>query len=198
MIKLITAISKRISLFLYKNNVIDSEDIEIYMYGFEIIVSTIFATLIILAIGILLRMVALSILYLIIFSSLRQMTGGYHADTYFKCNLSFGIISFCILVLTRILSQDHVYSLNIHLLFLLFSTLVIIVYAPVENPNKPLDEKQKRKNHICSILSAIILSAVSCACFTCNYSASILIGLTLFIVAMLILIVKMKRKGEEK
>ncbi len=195
--RLITTVSKRISLFLCQKNIIASEDADIYQYGFEILISTILSTLIVLGIGIVLKMVPLSILYCVVFSTLRQMTGGYHADTYFKCNLSFGILSFCVLALTKFLSHETLYSWGIHLLILLFAALVIIVYAPVENPNKPLDDEEKKKNRIFAIAASLLLSAVSCICIKNHYIISILIGLTLFLVAMLILIMKIRRKEGE-
>ena len=71
---MITFLSKCISHFLCKNNVITEEDFSIYQYGFEIIFSTILGFLITIGIGFLLRMEILSILYYIIFVTLRQLT----------------------------------------------------------------------------------------------------------------------------
>lgn len=193
---MITAVSKSISLFLWKNHIIEEEEIEICQYGFEIIVSTILGTLIVLCIGLLLHMPWLAALYFIIFVVLRQMTGGYHAGTYFKCNLTFGILSFLVLEMTKILSQEMQIPFQIHVLILYFSVLVIAFYAPVENPNKPLDEKQITRNHIGSLVLSLLLAGVSLACFRMYPDISVLIGLTLFLVAMLILIVIMQRKEE--
>ena len=53
---MITFLSKCISHFLCKNNVITEEDFSIYQYGFEIIFSTILGFLITIGIGFLLRM----------------------------------------------------------------------------------------------------------------------------------------------
>ena len=195
--EMITTISNRISHFLLKNNVIAAEDIEIYQYGLEIIVSTILGTLIVFLIGVLLHMFLLSLLYYGIFVLLRQMTGGYHADTYFKCNLTFGLLSFAVLGLTRILSEGGLYSWNIHILLLLFSIPIIAKYAPVENPNKPLDDHQKKRNRNLSIVSSLILSAVSCVCINSHPAVSILFGLTLFLITMLLLVEKLYGKEEE-
>lgn len=187
---MITTISKRISLFLLKNDVITDEDIEIYQYGFEIIVSTILGTMIVLLIGAVLGMFLLSILYCVIFVLLRQMTGGYHADTYFKCNLISGILSFGVLGLTRFLSASGLYSWNLHILLLSFSLLVTSVYAPLENPNKPLGRQQKTRNRILSIVSSLTLSAASCFFMNKHPAVSVLIGLTLFLTTILLLIGK--------
>ena len=57
----ITILASNISLFLYKNNIVDRHDLEIYQYGFEMIISTILGFIITLIIGIILNMSLLSI-----------------------------------------------------------------------------------------------------------------------------------------
>lgn len=49
---MISFLSNFIALFLYKNNIIDKEKIEVCQYGFEIIVSTIIGFLLVLISGI--------------------------------------------------------------------------------------------------------------------------------------------------
>lgn len=50
----------------------------------------------------------------------------------------------------------------IHYIFLLFSVLVIFVYAPVENENKPISEKRKVLFHKISRGAVVIIALVSC------------------------------------
>lgn len=60
---------------------------EVYQYGFEIIFSTLIGFFITIAIGAVFRMFLVSLVYYFAFVALRQFTGGYHANTYLKCNL---------------------------------------------------------------------------------------------------------------
>ena len=89
--KMITKLSKRISHFLCKQNIIAKDLIEVYQYGFETIISTLLGFFITIIIGAIFRMTLISLVYYFIFVILRQFTGGYHADTYFKCNLIFAV-----------------------------------------------------------------------------------------------------------
>lgn len=65
--EMITELSKRISLFLCRKNIIDEDLIEVYPYGFETIISTLLGFFITVIIGIVFRMTLLSLLYYFIF-----------------------------------------------------------------------------------------------------------------------------------
>ena len=85
--EMIAELSKRMSLFLCKKEIVEQEMAEVYQYGFEIIFSTLIGFFITIAIGAVFRMFLVSLVYYFAFVALRQFTGGYHANTYLKCNL---------------------------------------------------------------------------------------------------------------
>ena len=87
--EMIAELSKRMSLFLCKKEIVEQEMAEVYQYGFEIIFSTLIGFFITIAIGAVFRMFLVSLVYYFAFVALRQFTGGYHANTYLKCNLIF-------------------------------------------------------------------------------------------------------------
>lgn len=194
---MITFLSKCISHFLCNNNVITEEDFSIYQYGFEIIFSTILGFLITIGIGFLLRMEILSILYYIIFVTLRQLTGGYHADSYFKCNLIFTAVSFVTMGMTQLSVDSKQYTFIFYLILIGTSLAVIWIYSPVENKHKPLEESQKRRNHKIGFIYSVLLSIVSCILFKYAVKVSILIILTLFMISMLIIIPNFMEGGNE-
>lgn len=174
-----------------------AEELSIYQYGFEIIFSTILGFLITIGIGLLLHMGWLSVLYYVIFVFLRQCTGGYHADSYLKCNLIFAMVSFLTMGMTQLSMHNVQYTFIFHLLLIGLALSVIWLYSPVENEYKPLDEMQKKKNHIVGFLFALLLSLLSCLFFWRATKISILIALTLLMISMLIVIEKIKKRGEE-
>lgn len=138
--KIITFLSKTISHFLHKNNIIKEEELELYKYGFEIIISTILGFMITLLIGLIFQIILLSILYYVIFVVLRQLTGGYHADSYLKCNLVFSGVSFWVLGMTKLCYFSNLYSMTFHMLIFTVNILSICKFAPIENPHKILDK----------------------------------------------------------
>ncbi len=191
-----TSLSKCISNFLYKKKIITEEDYPIYQYGFEIIISTILGFLITIGIGILLNMKLLSMLYYIIFVFLRQLTGGYHAESYLKCNLTFAVVSFITMGMTKLAVNTSPYNFIFYLILIGTSLAVIWIYAPIENKYKPLDVAQKKKNHTIGFLCSVVLSVVGCVLFRYAVEVSVLIILTLFMVSMLIVISKFMEGGK--
>lgn len=192
MIKIITFLGKSISHFLCKKRVIEEKEVEIYQYGFEILISTTLGLLITITIGILLRMFFLSVLYYVIFVSVRQLTGGYHATSYLKCNLLFSAVTLYTLGMVKISCMNGLYTITMHGLILIVVMLSVWKYAPVENPNKPLTESQMKRNHKISLILVAMLGALSCILYVNASEISILIVFTLFSIASLILISKNK------
>lgn len=194
---MITELSKRMSHFLCRKNIIAEDLIEVYQYGFETIISTLLGFLITVIIGIVFRMTLLSLFYYFVFVILRQFTGGYHADTYLKCNLIFTASTVFIFSMSKMSSIGGIYTIGFHFLMLVFSIMVIWIKAPVENENKPLSEKQKIRNHWFSVITAMILAVISGFLYKEAILAAALIAFTLFIVAVMTVIAIPKRKEEE-
>ena len=193
--EIITFLSKTISHFLCKNNVIKEQELEIYQYGFEIIISTLLGFLITLLVGLIFQMVLLSVLYYVIFVVLRQLTGGYHADSYLKCNLIFSGVSLFTLGMTKLCYFSNLYTITFHVLILAIVVLSVCKFAPIENPNKPMTEDELKRNHMFSIVLTLILVAASYILFYFQLEISILIAFTLLSISVLILIAKTRKGG---
>ena len=194
---MISELSKRISLFLCRKRIIDYNDIEIYKYGFETICSTLLGFIITIIIGTIFQMFFLSIIYYIMFVTIRQFTGGYHARSYFKCNLTFSGVTMLVFSFTKIAVYTKMYMMLYHILFLVLSFMIVWYYIPVENENKPLDQEQKKKNRHIGIALTAAVSVVSCAIYPISVQTSILMAFTQLSIAVLIVITHHER-GSEK
>lgn len=194
---MISELSKRISLFLCRKRIIDYNDIEIYKYGFETICSTLLGFIITIIIGTIFQMFFLSIIYYIMFVTIRQFTGGYHAKSYFKCNLTFSVVTMLVFSFTKIAVYTKMYMMLYHILFLVLSFMIVWYYIPVENENKPLDQEQKKKNRHIGIALTAAVSVVSCAIYPISVQTSILMAFTQLSIAVLIVITH-NEKGSEK
>lgn len=192
---MITALCKRISLFLYTNGIISEDEVEICQYGQEITLSTIIGFVIVMAESFAFKLPIYGLVYYVEFVLLRQLTGGYHASTYFKCNLGFSIVTLLNLLCIKVIEiQPELYTVSMHLLLSIFSCIVIIIWSPVKNPNKPLSKQNIVFNHIAAILFSIIIPIVSFIANT-HTPFSATIEFTLFSVAVLILFAKFKEGG---
>lgn len=191
---MIGRMSRKITESLLVRNILPQEEREIYEYGFELLISSVIGFVIVLASGVFFGILAESMLFYIIFVSVRPFCGGYHADTHLKCKLTFIAVYAMVMIFTDIFADN--YRIIYHSLMLAVYWLAIILYAPVENKNKPLDSDEKAANRRISIILAAVLTAASAAAalFAVKYSAVIV--LTLFSVSMLMIITRFKREAE--
>lgn len=194
---MITFLGKNISHFLCKKNIIPTEEADIYQYGFETIFSTILGFAITLVIGFAFRRVLLAVIYYAIFVTLRQLTGGYHADSYLKCNIVFSMVTFFVLGMTRLICISQIYTILVHLLLLITTIICVWYFAPIENPNKPLTPNQKIRNHNASFVILLVLCILSIVFYAFKIEFAVLIALTLFSISILIIIEKLKGGQEE-
>lgn len=183
---------------LQKENVIADSNVEELQYGLEILLSSVLSLLIVIFWGLVLRCLIPAIVYFAIFAGVRQICGGYHANSYMQCNTLFFFVTALVLLFFRFVPLDD--YLTFHYISLLLSALTIFCYAPIENPNKLLDEKQKHLFRIISRVTVTILAALSCLIYIIHVSMVKIVDCTLFVIAVSVLTVKIKerRKRNEK
>ncbi len=157
----------------------DEETQEIYIYGFELIFSFLICTAIILIIGIILNQLISTITFLAVFILVRRYTGGFHANTYLKCQLFTISFYLCIIALSTHTSVNS-YAFLISTLLGLY---IIMCIGPIENPNKPLSGDKKRKNKKTSIILFAIINLLGLILKKYHF-----IGNTIFYTNILILV----------
>lgn len=160
---MINRLAGRITDFLCNNLQIDSDMAEVYKYGIEITISSFLNIFWIVAVSMLLSDIAAGLIFLLVFILLRSFTGGYHADTYFKCNAVF-ILTFLIVYYTGSL----VYDLNDKEIQALILTVILAIgsvpvmkFTPVENKNKVITKERARLYRRITPVIYIVLSLVA-------------------------------------
>lgn len=134
-------LSNKITEFLIKNNAVQDDEKEVYIYGLELFLSSIVNFAIILFIGYLFDRFFETIIFLITFCPLRQFSGGFHASNYARCTIYFNLIYIGIIQLEKYLLL-HIEQ-YILLLILVITSLIIALMAPIEDSNKPLNNYEK-------------------------------------------------------
>lgn len=156
---------KKISLlitdkFIFKG-IIDKDKRNVYSYGFEILISTALYTLIFILAAIITNSMMESIFFWVGFFIIRTIAGGFHAKSYKACHiLSLATHLFFILIVKVVPSVFH---LQTTLILNLFSIVIILIFAPVDHPNKPFIKKEKIRFRRLSCFYAIILFILSIA-----------------------------------
>ncbi|WP_295048884.1 accessory gene regulator ArgB-like protein [Ruminococcus sp.] len=188
--------AKKIAEYLVKCGEISNNDYEVeyYRYGIEVALSSLLNLAIIIIIGIISMHIIESLIFLIVFIFVRQVTGGYHADTYFKCNL-YLCLSFVLLLISYdfFSNNNNVYlvtAINI------VSLLIISIFSPVENKNKPIAKANRKGLKIKSIVFSIIISIISIILHCKSIKYGSILSLILLLISMLIIVAKLKERRE--
>lgn len=129
---------------LLKWNIIPKEFEDIYIYGFELLLSFISSTLIIIVTGALLHKTISSFVFLLVFISVRRFTGGFHANTYLKCKI-ITVATYLLVLFFSVYLNATLWSF---ILLGIIGSLIIFKWGPIENPNKPLTKEDKHKHKI--------------------------------------------------
>lgn len=149
--KVISALTDR----LIKRGQIPEEDRDIYIYGFDIILYTIWSTAVLLIIGFISGQFWAGLIIVAGFYTLQSSGGGYHANSHIKCLLTM------IAGLLVGLSFYFIKEINILLWVLLDSGVITLLLIPlVLHPNKLYLETKRRRLTIRSIV--VTLSILIC------------------------------------
>ena len=189
---MIIYIRDKVLNYLLKSEAINEtdDDIDYYKYGIEIIISSFLNIFWILLIGILFKSLLESMVFLGCFVPLRQFTGGYHAETYFKCNLYLALSFTMILAVFKAFNDyGNLYS---DLSMVLFSLIIIISECPVENKNKDLTADQKRRSKSITVIMCLIFSLIAILLRINSIKIGAIIIYTLTLIAILVIVATIK------
>lgn len=168
---MIRKISEKIAEILVREQVIKVQDLELYVYGLELLLAESVCMVSVMGIGLLAGRFLHTVVYYLSYIVIRIYAGGYHADSHRSCTVIFSV---CYLILMFFVEWTIFLNLtDIWLFGVVFADGVILILAPVEDHRKPLKEseyqifrKKVRKNLLLYSLTVIILykSRVSVRC----------------------------------
>lgn len=179
-------LSSHILNFMLRNTDISPEMKDAYKYGIEITVSSIFNMVLVLLCSLILRDVLAGLIYLFVFVFLRSFTGGYHATTYLRCNITF-VVTFIITFCSYKIITFFEVPFFIYESIALINLIPIAVFSPVPNKHKPLTEKQKIRSFKLSLIIASVLSLIGLSLIIVKISWGAVIITTVTMVSVLII-----------
>ena len=145
---MLNIIAHKITNRLVSRSIVDGELFDIYVYGFELLLSFLFSTLMIAFIGAAVGCIYQTIAFLTVFILLRSFSGGYHADTYSKCTIVTFITFASVLLLSRLLQVNYF----AYLLLGVTGIILLSIFAPIEHPNKKITSQRKKWHKIISLI----------------------------------------------
>ncbi len=176
-------LSKKITTILLRKNIITKDDREIYEYGFELLIASLIGYALVLITSFLLGMFWQGVLFLAEFVVIRNYTGGYHADSHLKCNALLIATVLFVLTISKI-PIPYLYLILMYLSYL----VTVVIYAPLENKNKPLNLTKSKKYKKISIALSLIVGIIATTLSTINITFTKVVILTIFVVTLLILV----------
>jgi len=182
---MLSEISNKLAQSLVKNMKDVRYDQEVYVYGFELVISTLACWTTIVITSLLLCNVISGVVFIVTFSTLRIFAGGYHAESYLKCFIISNLFYIVLMMTMRILSGMTVL---IWLSLFLVCSGYILKRAPIINPNQPISARKKK---MCqrNIKWVLIFDAlVILICTILNRDIASIMILSIVLVAALMLI----------
>lgn len=146
---------------LYENKSISSEQYEICRFGFQQGLTILLNAVTVIVIGAVMGELWRAMLFMGLYAPLRSYAGGYHARTATRC-YAYSIL----LMIAVLLAMKHlIIPQFICIITFVISCAIILVLAPVEDANKPLDNTEhvvyrKRSYVITAINSVIFIMAL--------------------------------------
>ena len=139
---MIAKFAKKINEILIQKEIVQKEDAELYQYGIEngiVVAGNLLASGIF---GIVTGGPGLVLVFLLFYASLRSYSGGSHCKSRIGCFL----ISMAILFIPVYTYEPVMKNVPnaVILLIGVLAVVIIIVLAPVESINKPLDEEERK------------------------------------------------------
>jgi accessory gene regulator B len=123
------------------------EDREVVAYGLELVFSSLINLAVALAAGLLLGITGEIIAVILVWLLIRQLAGGAHCSTMWRCMFTSNMIIITLAMAAFTLSG--ILELNT-LVCIIFACSALIlwttwIWAPADNPNKPIRSKARRK-----------------------------------------------------
>ena len=191
---MLSSLSNCLADYLQDNKIINEKEKEIYVYGFEIIISSIIGVLLVGGLGLILNRFLESVIFLVVFISTREYAGGYHAKTFLSCSFIFITLYLLLLLFTEISHKNFEFYQIISILSI--SILTILKFAPIKNCNKKLSQSVIVTNRKKSIVISAFWAILAVVIFPWEKKLSIVITLTLGIISMLMLIEKLRKEDK--
>lgn len=185
--------------FLYAKGNIKKSEKEIYHYGYMLVLDGLLDTILLLIYGFLIHKFMPTVLFVLVFTTVRMFSGGYHARSRWQCILTTFISCFMSIEFSEVITG--LFDRKICLVIgLVICYVIFILFAPIENPNKTLDEDDIQNNKIKSLvllsLYAIIIAITSQ--YNVIYSNVIFITLVEVTLFMILGIIYQRRKRHDE
>lgn len=149
----------RLSVGLARRGIIHEEDIEVYAYGLELVLSSAISTLLVIVVSLLFLKPLAWLFFLLSFIPIRLTAGGYHAKSHLQCFIVF-TIAYAFFMAGAVLGAALVTPI-ILIGISAISVLIILLLAPLQSESKPMSGEELHRNRRRSVLISLAFLVVT-------------------------------------
>lgn len=196
---MIEKVSTRLLNFVGSHITIDAKLADVYKYGIEISISTALNILLTMIIAFALGEPLCGLTFLSCMILIRSYCGGYHADSYFKCNCMMIILFSAAYGIGKLILYFEIAEFHIMSSILMLGFIPVYAFSPVKNKHKELSEKKAKKCRIISFVLYIAMSLIGLYLISISslYGSIIIVTLVEVSVAILVEIYRQRRNENE-
>lgn len=151
--------AKKLSDMLFKGRQISEEDLEVYIYGFELLISTLSSLLSTLLFSIVFNFLNCWVAFMFFFFTVRLFSGGYHEKTFSRCFITTNAVFILICCLYSVLIKNDE-SLKIAIFLFFISVIFISIVSPIKNKKSSGYSKEKQKRINITLISLLIIQFI--------------------------------------
>ena len=158
---MLKSIAEEITVALASNDIIETDEMEAYTYGLELLIPKIILYAAILVVSLITDTFFASVTFVVLLMCLRRYAGGFHCKTAETCLL----FSFFIFLLALL---GYEFAQNIPTIACgtssIVSAVIVLIFAPVEDVNRPLDESEKvqyRQKALIALTAILVVEMIA-------------------------------------
>ena len=176
---MIARMSRNMSSYFVLHGIISEDDRDVYVYSFEIMLSTLQSFLALAVLAIVFGSVLETMIFLTGFVPLRLIAGGYHAKNHFRCFLILMFVYSAFLLVLFYLPLE--FMLPVIVTSCLVSWVLVFLFAPSDDNNKPLTSEEtvrfRKKSRITIVCYSVMLAAITVFVTDKRYALSLAFGI---------------------
>lgn len=146
-----------LSILLEEKGIIKPENREFYFYGLRLAFNKLLFFIVILIISLFTKTFLVSMAFLLMYSVIRQFSGGFHSKSEVCC---FLISVLLYLVMLLFYDIDMLNGRIFLCVSSLISVLLISIFSPIEHENKPISVAERKKYRVIAIIVAFTLAII--------------------------------------
>lgn len=144
--------SEKIADWLIEQKAISTGERELYAYAVYCLFSLLYPIAFASVIGAFLGMPIEAVVMIMSFIAVRKFSGGYHADSFYKCLIISSIVIMTMLQISNYINNNLLFNV-----IYIASSILLMIFSPIDSANKRLDNDDKRFCKKITILIVVVL-----------------------------------------